>query len=215
MLRKGLIEQQIEALTLALARIIGLRSRADYESALREVSIAGRKSGGLDVDRIPTLTDESALSLVSHGGDADVAYCLRTGLLLKQHGEIRILQGREAEGRASFRKALLFLAEAIRSEDLLHPEEWAGDLESLEGALSGEPLSARHLERLYDAYEVIGDYARAEDRLFDLRDSGYPDWNVEAREFFERLGNLTDEDLERGGLSREEVEQGLGEISGA
>src|SRR5215813_11036643 len=108
MLRKGLIEQQIEALTLVLARIIGLRSRADYEAALREVAQAGRKSGGLDIGRIPTLTDDSALSLVSHGGDADIAYCLRTGLLLKQQGEIQIHQGRESEGRASLRKALLF-----------------------------------------------------------------------------------------------------------
>src|SRR5262245_35395383 len=202
MLRKGLIEQQIEALTLALARIIGLRSRGDYEAALREANLASRKSGGLDIGRIPSLTDESALSLFSVGGEADIAYCLRTGLLLKQQGEIQRLQGHESQGLASLRKSLLYLAEAIRSDQLLEPREWLPDLVSLQSSLESETLSMLHLVRLYRAYEVIGEYSLAEDRLFELKETGFNEWHEEASGFFERLLELPDDKLEKGGLSR-------------
>jgi hypothetical protein len=74
------------------------------------------------------------------------------------------------------------------------------------------PTSLRTVIWLY--HERAGDFAQAEDWLFDLLESGPHSDNLIRRgaAFYQRLDSLTDDELTRGGLPRAEVQEGLEQL---
>jgi hypothetical protein len=69
------------------------------------------------------------------------------------------------------------------------------------------------MRRLMAYHEAIGAYARAEDVLYFLRDSGEDDWDDTARQFYHRLQARSDRELSDGGLSRAELAEGVEELN--
>src|SRR5207245_11050876 len=57
-------------------------------------------------------------------------------------------------------------------------------------------------------YETRGMLDKAEDALFDWLDTSDPEAPNSGLAFYERLSAKNDQDLERGGLPRDEVEEG-------
>lgn len=126
MLRKGYLEQQIEGLAQALARLMGIGAH-DKDAALHEIEIAGRDLAGLNIDTLLTLTDDSVLAMFT-GGDrsrtAGNAYvCAR---LLTERAERDPAVARKAR-----RKALLLFAEALHLERTLHAPQIIGQFAAL------------------------------------------------------------------------------------
>ncbi len=72
-------------------------------------------------------------------------------------------------------------------------------------------LGTDDLWRIAELHERAGDFGAAEDAHFLLRSrpDGGPDATRRARAFYERLLARSDEELERGGLPRDEVREGL------
>jgi hypothetical protein len=88
----------------------------------------------------------------------------------------------------------------------------SGDLvskvEQLVEQCSAAPMPRELLCRLVNYFEVRGDFARAEDTLFEWLESGDPDAASEGRTFYERLAAMDDDSLAQGGLTRAEIDQG-------
>ena len=57
-----------------------------------------------------------------------------------------------------------------------------------------------------------GQICAAEDLLFEHLDSSDPTWSLAGIRFYEHLASLSDEELARGGFSREEILQGLEDL---
>ncbi|HEV2660598.1 MAG TPA: DUF6483 family protein, partial [Ktedonobacteraceae bacterium] len=67
--------------------------------------------------------------------------------------------------------------------------------------------------KLFAYYELSGQYARAEDTLFDLLETGNNREMVESgRAFYTRLLAKSDADLQAGNLARDEVDEGLAQL---
>lgn len=83
--------------------------------------------------------------------------------------------------------------------------------------LAGYELPARTVVALMQLYERDGDYAAAENVLFDRLSADPADAELRATgaALFGRLLTLDDDALERGGLSRPEVEGALAELRAA
>lgn len=58
-----------------------------------------------------------------------------------------------------------------------------------------------------------GEYAQAEDRLFDHITSKNADYLAVALTFYDKLNSLSDRELESGRFSREEVREGLRDVA--
>ena len=67
-------------------------------------------------------------------------------------------------------------------------------------------------KRLILHYEREGAYADAEDMLFELIDAGHPELIPQGIELYERMLAKPDDELERGKLPRDEVEDGLAQL---
>ncbi len=126
MIRKGYLEQQIEGLAVAMARLLGLEA-TDRAGALGEIELAGRDLTGLNPDSLLALSDDSVLTMFT-GGD-------RTRTAGNSYVMARLLTERashdEPNARRARRKALILLAEALTQESSLHTPEILGQLASL------------------------------------------------------------------------------------
>ena len=154
MLRKGYLEQQIEGLAQAIARLMGLGlDAADKDAALKEIALAGRDLAGLNLDTLLSLSDDSVLSMFT-GGDrsrtAGNAYvCAR---LLAQRAERDPALARRAR-----RKGLLLFAEALHLERTLHSPEILAEFGALLKSVPPADVTPLLAQRLALAAEAIAE----------------------------------------------------------
>lgn len=215
MLRKSYLERQIEGLALVLAKLLRLKNE-DSASALAEIHAGCKKLTGLDLDALRSLPDQTVIALLTTGDGFDASNCIVTATLLDERAEIEDAQGRPDDARVSRRKALVLFVEALLHEERLRSEAYRVRTDALIAQLSGQPLSTSLLHRLFRYHEATENYAKAEDALFALRESGYSGSRDIAAAFYQRLRALPDDALAAGGLPRDEVEEemAVGERAG-
>ena len=80
--------------------------------------------------------------------------------------------------------------------------------------LSVYDLTINENKKIFKFYEIVGKYDKAEDILFYMIKKSNKDKNVIAMgiNYYEKLKNLSDDVLEAGNLSREEIEDSYKEL---
>lgn len=221
MLRKGYVEQQIDALGKLLGQLLKLKDEGKYADALTELRTGCKKLTGLDIDTVSGLPEPTLLMMLGGGNSVrdflEVGKCVTLSALLREQAGLYRLERREDAAVAAERKALMLLTEALIHEPSLRRAEYRERVDALAASLkSTGQLSPATLHRLFRYQEGVGDFAHAEDALYALRDAGgSPGLRTEALAFYGRLLALPDADLETGGLPREEVEEALAELNAA
>ena len=206
MLRKGFVQQQIEGLAQALATIFGIE--LTKEDVVRKLGTSCKNLTGLDLDTLLKLDDASLLGMFSGGdrtrtaGNAFVA-----AQFLLQRAKVEPVQARVAK-----RKALLLYAEALALESSLRSREFLAEFEALLTEVESTDRTAHILRQAARALEALGYYDRAENYHFHLQDGHMDNAADDAREFYERLLELPDHELEAGGLPRDEIQTALADL---
>jgi hypothetical protein len=90
--------------------------------------------------------------------------------------------------------------------------EAAATIDAVLAALDDVALPPDVKSKLVVFYEHAGRYSQAEDCLFELAESGTDAIRELGESFYERLADKADEDLQKGNLSRKELEEGLAEF---
>ena len=206
MLRKGFVQQQIEGLAQALATIFGIE--LTKEDVVRKLGTSCKNLTGLDLDTLLKLDDASLLGMFS-GGDrtrtAGNAFVAAQFLLQRAKAE-------PVQARVARRKALLLYAEALALESSLRSREFLAEFEALLTEVEATDRTAHILRQAARALEALGYYDRAENYHFHLQDSHVDNAADGAREFYERLLELPDHELEAGGLPRDEIQTALADL---
>jgi hypothetical protein len=214
MVRKSIVEMQIEALSQVMARILLHKRKGDRKAVQTEIHVAAQKLAGMDANAMMMLTDDSLIGLFTPDDGIEAGKALVAAAILREEAEIFEEEGKPEAAVNARRKSLRLYLEALIDEEYLRTREYPAQAESLlEKVEQKDGLPVSILRRLYRYHEAMGNYDRAEDRLFELQDQGYDRWRAEASAFFQRLVALPDERLEAGGLSRDEVEEGLAEVN--
>ncbi len=137
MLRKGLIEIQLELLTKALTKILLLKNEGDFAGALSEIRAASQRVAGWDTLFLVRLTDDSLIEQMGTEGGTDAGRCVVVGHLMAEQGDIYHLQGLEKASLLFHQKALLLYLVAMVQEPKLRTEENASAIESLRTQVPG------------------------------------------------------------------------------
>jgi len=119
MLRKGYIEEQAEALGVAIARLLGLRTTAKPEQVREAIKEATKELTGLDLDQLATMPEAGLLTLLSAGGGKiDGPKSAAVGEMLAQYADTLTGQGlgENPEVRAMRARSLLMLSAALAQE---------------------------------------------------------------------------------------------------
>jgi hypothetical protein len=223
MLQRDYILRMVEQCAQALARVLFKLNAEGREAAEVALADASRSVLGLEPQALLMLPAAEIARIFTSDGRLDVA---RAGMAVRVLCEAAALDkaaGGEARARSFARHAReLFAVVMPRAErgDLpvlaVHAESYAQLALELEGRerLAGETLA------LCRYYELKDDFARAEDKLYELLEQGGAGGERDSEHhelglaFYRRLLGRSDDELKRGNLPRDEVEEGLQRLRG-
>ena len=215
MFQRDYILRLVEQLAKTLGVVLTLKKARRFDEAERAIAKAAQNLVGLDVETLLALPVEQIVSLFSPGGSLDAGKCIVVAELLYEHGEIQSFQEEEETAYHARIRALSLLLEVSGRESLERIPDagrYLRRIESLTEALATYPPVPAVQKKLVFHHERQGDFADAEDVLFELVDAGHEDVIAPGIELYQRLLAKSDDALERGKLPREEVEDGLSQL---
>jgi hypothetical protein len=211
MINKDYILRMAEKIGRSLAIILGLRKYNQHEEALIYIDDTLLRTVGLTSRFINSISDEMLVTTISPIGVLNIEACLWIAALLKAEGDIYEEElDKSNESYYHYQKSLYLFLAAVLHEHIPTDADLYKDIEQLLQKLDDYELPSPLKSKLFAYYELSGQYARAEDTLFDLLETGNNREMVESgRAFYTRLLTKSDTDLQAGNLGREEVDEGL------
>ena len=214
MINKDYLLRMAEKVGRALATIIGLRQYNKDEEALIYIDDQLLKMVGLTSRFLNSLSEEMLLKTISPLGTLNVEACLWIASLLKAEGEIYESQDNALASYYRYHKALYLFLTLILHEPVPNDLDIYEDVDTLINRLDDYELPITTRTLLFAYYEQRGNYARAEDTLFDLLETDNEVHQTSSlrrrgQAFYTRLRTKSDADLLNGNFSREEVEEGI------
>jgi hypothetical protein len=213
MIRQDYIMRMIEQLVKVLAKILLNKEVGDYNAAFNNIDDALSTIVGFDYNMINQLSTKDVISLleISKDNSAVTVKCIVIAKLLKEKADL--LRQKDNDNKTiiyDYEKALaLFLHSILSNKNAeIDIANYYPDVkEIVKNILDEMPIETRF--GLFKFYELIGEFDRAEDELFKLKNLHYPKIEEEGIKFFRSLEKLSNNELLNGNLSKEEVEQGL------
>ncbi len=212
MVNKDYVLRLAEKFGRMLAIVLGLRQSNRYEEALIAIDDFFLQNLGLTSGFVNSASEDMLLNLISPLGVLNVEKCLWLAVLLKEEGDIYLELDRPDDSYYRYIKALFFFVQAALHSSDVKDLDLATPIEDMLNKLAEYELPQPLKNMLFRYFELTGRYAKAENMLFELTEGEGPlDAEVmeQGRAFYERLLQKSDADLEAGGLTRPEVEEGL------
>ncbi len=168
---------------------------------------------GLDIMTIDTLLFSSVIDIISRENEFNGEKYIALGELLCLQGFVCQSTGDEEGQIRYYLKSIDALNEAFR-EDSDIEKRYFQDGMHISDLLSVYDLTINENKKIFKFYEIVGRYDKAEDILFYMIKKSNKDKNVIAMgiNYYEKLKNLSDDVLEAGNLSREEIEDSYKEL---
>ncbi|PZT57649.1 DUF6483 family protein [Paenibacillus silvae] len=227
MFRKDYLLRMMEEMTEAIGKAFTLRQQRKHTEALSELDELMRRQFGMNLSLLNSLPAEDVIEMFRFRGVIEVDNLQQAARLIEEEAYIyqekaRVegiddREKREAEdaGLVRLMRALHFYLYAMNhgaNRELLQVPD---RIEEVIAQIRGYELPARTEKQLALYREQQARYDAAENGWYRLLHLGaeYPvQYVADARAFYERLTKLTDEQLEQGGLPRDEVEEGLTQL---
>ncbi|MCB8921349.1 MAG: hypothetical protein H6662_07195 [Ardenticatenaceae bacterium] len=216
MFKKDYIMRMIEQVTAVLTQVLALGNGRQYDEAFLLTSGTLRDLTGLGSAALRQIPAEALLDRLMMQDDLGwVETAVSIATLLHQEGLLHAEKGNELAAYESHQQALqILLTTHQRRPDADWPE-MAPTIPSLLSYLDAIILPGETYAQLLRYFEEQGDYGRAEDALFTWRDALPDDGNALelGDDFYHRLLQKSDHDLENGNLPRAEVRAGLADLT--
>jgi hypothetical protein len=216
MIRQDYIMRMIEQLVKALSKILFNKEAGNYNAAINDIDAAFNSITGLDYNMINDLSASDIISVLKMSkDDAAVSIkCIVIAKLLKEKTDIAKLNSDENSRLIyNYQKAInLYLEGILNNKNVeIDLSNYYADVKDIAKIIEDEMLQNSRY-RLFKFYELIGEYDKAENELFRLKNLNYPNIEEEGIIFFRNLEKLSEIDLIKGNLSKEEVAKGLGDF---
>jgi hypothetical protein len=202
----------IEIMMKALSRISLLVEEKKYLDALSVVTEAGKMMTGLDFKMLDYLSDTELLNMIKSKDGLYKGKFLVLGELLAKEGELYFLNKDSSKGYNSYIKSLSFFVDGIDENDSIYVSDYIPKIEVVIGALSEYDLPVHIKQKLIKYYEISGQYSNADNIIFEIISENNPGIYKQAIEFYNNLLIKSDEELEKGNFSKEEVLDSISEL---
>jgi tetratricopeptide (TPR) repeat protein len=214
MIQRDYILRIAEDVGRALARILYRREVKDYQAAFGFIDDQLKQTVGMGLGFIHSVSEETLLSMFTSLGRVDVDKILFIAILLKTEGDIYVEQGSADESYYSYVKSLNLFLEVLLLNGTSHSSGGFPEVEELLGRLEEYELPRETEHLLFGYYEQVGNYAKAENVLFEIVEADATDDEVieEGKAFYMRLKGKSDAALSAGNFSRERALDGLARL---
>lgn len=213
MFQRDYILRMIEQLSQVMARLLLLKSLEERQEALLLLEEFYGKLRLPPARLLLRMSDSELLSLISTNGQPDLDKAVGLGMLLKEEGRVHESMEEYGESGERFRKALYLFLSAEHLGANMPGADCRDLIDETRELLRPYSIPEHTLLLLLDYYTGAGQYALAEDVLFELLEQDVSLAGREAGErFYRMLQEVPDESLEEGRLPRDEVEQGRSDM---
>lgn len=219
MMQRDYILRLIEQLGQVWAILYTLVTKGKFAEALLVIDQALQRLVGFSLSEAEALSADDLIDLLRLGSSrleesiiADQLTVLAS--LLREAAEVYSVQGDSDRADNQRLKALHIFLAALTGKGSPSSPHVAEAVEPLLEQLSQYELPARVKDLLWQHFERVGQFAKAEDWLFELLEDGQAETDTILRgiAFFERLAERSDVELLQGDLPRDEVLAGLAQL---
>jgi len=206
MVRKDYLLRVIEQFAAFLEKILFHKQAGDYAGAEQQIDATVKTLVGLDPEILYAMGTDQILSTIIGDAKFDVDLCLVIAELYNQKADVARAGNAEKLEIECLEKSFLLYAEAIRHG--CDNRSYRDRILALIASLRQHEVT--HILRLKFMwyYEFCGLFAKAEDVLYELVESGQESIKNIGMEFYRRLIDKEDVLLAVGNLPRNEVEEG-------
>ena len=206
MIERDYIMRMIQQLASVLAKVLLHKEQGQIPEAFREIDEASKGLIGMKWDFLRSFSAEQLSALLGAGDHPDKL--LAASELLREGSVLLALEGKTEEnvqqGMKAFSLFTEFLSRDRRDRKLLPVEKFAALLTELET----QERTVEFEKKRFQFYELAGELAKAKTVLEQVI-ALEPAFRREEHGFYRRLEKISDEDLQKGGLAREDVVRGL------
>jgi len=199
-----------------LSRLQAFKKGERWEEADTLLGGEFQRLVGMGAEAVATLSETELLARLIQGEPTQVVHTktLLLTTMLKEAGDVAAARNDVAECRSYYLKGLHLLLDTLARAEPCEFPDFVPRIEAFLAALGPEPLPVSTQARLMQHYELLGDFAKAEDALFAMLETepNHPGLVDFGLAFYERLRGRSDASLAAGNLSRPEVEAGLREL---
>jgi len=210
MISRDYFMRMTEMLAAVIAKVLFNKEQKNLEAAQSELETAAKSIVGLDLNLIGLMSIDNVIELMK-SSDLYGGRCVISADLMREYAEIEEEKNPQ-KACDYYLKSLVLYIEGVMSNDLPEPEKYFPKINDLISKLKDVEFSDTVKQRLFKYYEHSGNFSKAEDILFELIDNNSDEIFANALSFYERLKLKSDDELQSGNFSRDEVEDGLEEI---
>ncbi len=195
----------------AIAQVVYQKQIKDYAAGRNFIDEQCKQVLGVGIGFVHSMPEETLLSMLTSFGTLNTEKCWLVATMLKVEGDLYEGEGNSTESYYSYLKSLDLVLEVLLLDTTASRTDFVPELEGLLYKLGEYELPTRTRLMLFQYFDQTGKYARAEDVLFEMLETGNPDADILARgiAFYQRLKRKADAELKAGNFSRKEVEEGL------
>jgi len=213
MIQQDYIMRMIEQLVQVLAKLLFNKEAKNYDEALKEIENASKSIVGLDFKLLEELSAydiKSLLALTKNDSTVNVKLIIIAKLIKEKTEILKLTSPDNPNFISNYQKAIsLYLDGILNNKNIeIDLSRFYQDVKELENILEGEINSDTRI-KFFKFYEHLGEYTKAENELFKLREMNYPDIEKVGARFFKKLEKLSEDDLQKGNFSKEDVAQGI------
>ncbi len=211
MFQKDFIKRSFSFIQATLARLRGVVLEGDVDVAKEEITDAYSRVFGIPLSllSLSPVSDIVDLLSTSEGEDEERIHSLAE--LLKMDGEIYQKEGNVEEAQWRFALSLELLTASIEASNQPASRKTLDPFEPIVRFSIQNKTSLELLASLYGLYRQAGNYGLAKDLIiaFVETDGGKSEGINEGNAFLSELLNRSDEALERGNFTRQEIAEAL------
>ncbi|WP_282937805.1 DUF6483 family protein [Paenibacillus sp. RC67] len=210
MYRRDYLMRMIEQFTVSMGQVMFQRQNRRFAEAMELLTQAMKQLLGLNSKMVRALSVKDIITLLSTNGHFDAGKGLLLSDMLVAEGDVLNDAEQEEEASTCLVKALELLLNIRRMEDAEHGMT---DVDERIAAVLPKAQNIRMtpfmMEVLIEYHDTAGQLSKAEDMLFFMLDDD--PGNTTAIEqgiaMVERWIKLSPEDIEKGNLSTEEIQE--------
>ncbi len=212
MLRKDYLLGMMEELTSAVASVLGLRRENKHVEALKQLDDLLNKQFRLRSDLLRRLPPEQIIEFFRMGPGMEADELQQVARILEEEAAIYLETSKIDEGIRILMKSLhLYLYSDLNGA--------TRDLQVLPERIACIVKLVHEYELPPETSKLLAVHYEHENRLDKAADVWFglaweqPELRLEAETFYSQLLDKTNAELERGGISRQEIIEGLSEIT--
>jgi len=211
MFQKDFIKRSFSFIQATLARLRGVALEGDADVAREEITDAYSRIFGIPLSLLSLSPVSDIVDLLSTSEGEDAERILSLAELLKMDGEIYQKEGNVEEAQWRFVLSLELLTASIEASNQPASEKVLDPFEPVVRFSMQNLTSLDLLASLYGLYRQAGNYGLAKDLIvaFIETDYGKREGVNEGTAFLSELLGRSDEALERGNITRQEIEEAL------